>query len=143
MEETMSISRREFFRSSAGAASAGFLLDSALSKPAFAEGDGDHRSCPVQPQPIPHTIATPFGTTIHHFFPGPVEGVDPVTGHDPSEIFDFNGSVAQADLLLSGTGTDLNTGSSAAYDFHTDMRFMTGQFRAADGEIHKGAFAFI
>jgi hypothetical protein len=66
-----------------------------------------------------------------------------VTGHDPSEISDFNGVIAQADLLLSGTGTDLNTGSSAAYGFHTDMRFMSGQFRGADGVVRNGAFAFI
>jgi hypothetical protein len=138
----MSISRRNFIRASTGAASAGLVLDSALSKPLFAAEEA-HRACPVEPQPIPHTIATPFGTTIHHFFPGPVEGVDPNTGHDPSEIFDFSGVIAQADLLLSGTGTDLNTGDSAPYDFHTDMRFMKGQFVAADGNAHKGAFAFI
>jgi hypothetical protein len=138
----MGISRRNFIWSSAGAASAGLVLESTLSKPLLAVEEA-HRACPVEPQPIPHTIATPFGTTIHHFFPGPVEGVDPVTGHDPSEIFDFSGVIANADLLLSGTGTDLNTGDSAPYDFHTDMRFMKGQFVAADGNTHKGAFAFI
>jgi len=138
----MHISRRNFVWSSAGIASAGFVLDSTLSKPVLADDD-NHRECAAQPQPIPHTIATPFGTTIHHFFPGPVEGVDPVTGHDPSEIFDFSGVVAQADLLLTGEGTDLNTGDSAPYDFHADMRFMSGNFRGADGETHRGAFAFI
>jgi len=138
----MSISRRNFLWSSAGAASAGLVLDAALSKPLLASED-DGGACSAQPQPIPHTIATPFGTTIHHFFPGPVEGVNPVTGHDPSDIFDFSGTVAQTDLLLTGTGTDLNTGNSAPYDFHADMRFMAGRFRGADGEKHKGAFAFI
>jgi len=138
----MSISRRNFIRASAGAAGTGLVLSSALPKPLLAAEEA-HRACPVEPQPIPHTIATPFGTTIHHFFPGPVEGLDPVTGHDPSEIFDFSGVIAQADLLLSGIGTDLNAGDSAPYDFHTDMRFMRGQFVAADGNTHKGAFAFI
>jgi hypothetical protein len=138
----MSISRRKFFRASAGAASAGLLMDSALSKPLLAAAEA-HRACPVLPEPIPHTIATPFGTTIHHFFPGPVEGVDPNTGHDPSEITNFNGIIGQADLLLSGTGTDLNTGTTAPYGFHTDMRFFKGQFVAADGVVHKGALAFI
>lgn len=135
----MNFSRRNFIRASAGSATAGLVLDSMLAKPLLAEEE----ECQVQPQPIPHTIVTPFGTTIHHFFPGPVEGTDPVTGHDPSEIFDFSGIVAQADLLLTGTGTDLNTGDSASYDFHTDMRFMTGRFRGDDGETHRGAFAFI
>lgn len=138
----MSISRRNFIWSSASAASAGLVLDSALSKPLLASED-DAAACSAQPQPIPHTIATAFGTTIHHFFPGPVEGVDPITGHDPSEIFDFRGIVAQADLVLIGIGTDLNTDNSATYNFHTDMRFMTGQFRGADGETHRGAIAFI
>ncbi len=138
----MSISRRSFFHTSAGIAGAGLLLDAALSKPVFSAVEA-HRACPVLPEPIPHTIATPFGTTIHHFFPGPVEGVDPITGHDPSEITNFNGIIGQADLLLSGTGTDLNTGTTAPYGFHTDMRFFKGQFVAADGVVHKGALAFI
>src|SRR2546427_8397894 len=137
----MSISRRNFIRASAGAAGAGIALGSAPT-PLLAAGEA-HRTCLAQPQPIPHTIVTPFGTTIHHFFPGPVEGVDANTGHDPSEIFDFSGVIANADLLLSGTGTDLNTGDSAPYAFHTDMRFMKGQFVAADGNTDKDAFAFI
>jgi hypothetical protein len=137
----MSISRRKFFQTSAGAASLGAVLTS-TGQQLFA-AENEKPPCPIEPQPIPHTIATPFGTTIHHFFPGPVEGVDPVTGHDPSEIFDFNGMVAQADLILTGLGTDLNTGDSAPYDFHTDMRFMKGRFVAADGNTHKGTFAFI
>ena len=138
----MTISRRNFIRASAGVAGAGFALDSRLSQPLFA-ADGASRACPVQPQPIPHTIATPFGTTIHHFFPGPVEGIDANTGHDPSQIFDFSGVIANADLVLTGTGTDLESGDSAPYGFHADMRFMNGQFRAADGETHTGAFTFI
>jgi hypothetical protein len=138
----VSISRRNFIRSSAGVAGTGLVLGAALPEPLLA-ATNTHRGCPIEPQPIPHTIATPFGTTIHHFFPGPVEGVDPNTGHDPSEIFDFSGVIAQADLLLTGTGTDLNTGDSAPYGFHSDMRFMKGQFVAADGNTHKGAFAFI
>lgn len=138
----MSISRRNFIWTSSGVAGAGLVLDSTLPKSLLAT-DGEHRACPVQPQPIPHTIATPFGTTIHFFFPGKVEGVDPNTGHDPSVIFDFSGIIAGADLLLTGTGTDLVTGESAPYGFHTDMRFMSGQFVAADGETHRGAFAFI
>lgn len=137
----MSISRRNFIRASAGAASAGLVLDPTLSKPMFAAHNNS--ACPAEPQPIPHTIDTGLGTTIHHFFPGPVEGVDPVTGHDPSHIFDFSGIIAEADLLLTGTGTDLVSGDSAPYGFHTDMRFMNGEFVAADGETHRGAFAFI
>jgi hypothetical protein len=69
--------------------------------------------------------------------------VDPVTGHDPSVITNFNGIVGEVDLAFTGTGTDLNTGDSAPYGFDADCRFMQGEFVAADGKIHKGAFAFI
>jgi hypothetical protein len=137
----MSMSRRNFIWTSAGAAGVGLVLGSSA-KPLFADEEAD-RACPGEPQPIPHTIATPFGTTIHFFLPGKVEGVDPNTGHDPSVITDFSGVIAVADLNLSGIGTDLNTGASAPYDFHTDMRFMKGKFVAADGKTHRGAFAFI
>jgi hypothetical protein len=140
----MNFSRRNFMRASAGSATAGFVLDSILTKPIFAEeGEEDREECQVQPEPIPHTIATPFGTTIHFFFPGPVEGVDPVTGHDPSLITNFRGAIGEVDLAFTGTGTDLSTGDSAPYGFDADVRFMRGKFVAADGRTHRGAFAFI
>lgn len=124
----MSISRRNFIWTSAGAAGVGLVLGSSA-KPLYADEEAN-RACPIEPQPIPHTNATPFGTTIH-------------TGDDPSVITDFSGVIAQADLELSGTGTDLNTGDSAPYGFHAEMRFMKGKFVAADGKTHRGAFAFI
>jgi hypothetical protein len=140
-EDRMNISRRNFMWTSAGAAGVGLVLGSSA-KPLCAEEEVD-RACPVEPQPIPHTHATPFGTTLHNFLPGPVEGIDPDTGHDPSVITDFSGVIAQADLELSGTGTDLNTGDSAPYGFHAEIRCMQGKFRAADGNTHSGTFAFI
>jgi hypothetical protein len=138
----MQISRRIFLRASAGVAGAGLVLGSAPWTPRLAAAEAP-LVCPVEPQPIPHTNATPFGTIIRVFGPGPVEGIDPNTGHDPSLITDFSGIIAQADLNLSGTGTDLTTGESAPYEFHTDIRFMKGLFVAADGRTHQGAFAFL
>ena len=138
----MSISRRNFIRTSAGVAGAGLVLDATLPKPLLATKQ-DQPACLVQPQPIPHTIVTPFGTTIHQFGPGSVDSTDPNNGHDPLEIFDFSGIIANADMLLTGTGTDLNNGESATYGFHADMRFMSGQFVAADGETHRDTLAFI
>jgi hypothetical protein len=82
----MRISRRNFIWTSAGAAGVGLVLGSSV-KPQYADEEAD-RACPVEPQPIPHTHATPFGITLHNFFPGPVEGIDPNTGHDPSVITD-------------------------------------------------------
>ena len=91
------VSRRGFF-SSAGAASAGFFAASVLSKSANAAADTsvgiNLPGLSELPNPIPHTAQTPFGTTLHGFFPGPVEGTlaptDPTGAHpngrDPSEI---------------------------------------------------------
>jgi len=145
-----------------GAGAAGGVLGSGLWTPALGEHDDDDRDqdrdgrpCPEQ-NPIPHVnmAAGPqtFGA-FHFFFPGPVDGspaaTDPepqaahAAGRDPSLIFDFDGVVGQADLNLTGVGTDTTTGSSAPYGFHTDMRFMAGRFVGTDGRVHRGAFAFI
>lgn len=148
------LSRRGFF-SSAGAASAGLVAASVLPSSAMA---GDDQSGGVTlpglnalPDPVPHTAPTPFGTTLHGFFPGPVEGTatptDPtgahLNGRDPSPIFNFSGFIGQADLRFTGSGTDLNTGAVAPYTFNADVRFMKGTFVGTDGKARQGAFAFI
>ena len=156
------VSRRRFFGASAGAA--GAMLGSGLWTPAASahndengdENDGG-QACPAA-EPVPNMSAPPIPnptiatcTRIHGFFPGNVEGnpapTDPngpqPNGRDPSTIFNFDGVIGQADLILTGTGTDTTTGQSAPYDFGCDMRFMAGRFVATDGKMHKGAFAFI
>ena len=133
--------RRGFIRSTAGTG-AGLMLGSAIGVPAWAE-EAAHPACPAVPRPIPHITTPPGG---HFFFPGPVDAnpmTSPNAGHDPSIITDFSGVIAQADLNLSGTGTNLNTGQSATYDFHTDMRFMDGVFVGLDDEQHRGTIGFI
>jgi hypothetical protein len=134
------VSRRHFIRGVAGAAGAGIVLGAARPVPARAQAA--HPICPVVPRPIPHT-STPPGA--HFFFPGPVDAtpITSDTGHDPSIITDFQGTVAEADLTFSGTGTDLKTGKSATYDFHCDMRFMDGVFVGLDNEVHQGTIGFI
>jgi hypothetical protein len=137
-----SFSRRNLIRGAGGTvAGAGLLLGSGLRLSAREDDDDDRNRCKAVPRPIPH-ITTPPGQ--HFFFPGPVDaspGTGP--GHDPSIITDFSGVIGQADLNFSGTGTDLNTGASATYDFHTDMRFMDGVFVGLDNEKHRGTFGFI
>lgn len=146
------VSRRQFFGTSAGAA--GIMLGSGLWTPAGSD-PGPGEPSPGAPDPIPHTNAAPaaFGA-FHFFFPGPVDGSPPPpsapdpegvhpNGRDPSTIFNFDGVIGQADLTLTGTGTDTTTGDSGQYHFHTDMRFMMGKFLATDGRVHEGAFAFI
>ena len=144
-----SLSRRNLIRGAAGtAAGAGLLLGSGVRLSALADGEdeGEHNKCKAVPRPIPH-ISTPPGG--HFFFPGPVEGAPstdphfPNAGFDPSIITDFSGVIGQADLNFTGIGTDLNTGKSATYDFHTDMRFMDGIFVGLDNEKHRGTIGFI
>jgi hypothetical protein len=140
------LTRRNLIRGAAGtAAGAGLLLGSGLRLSARADDDdeGKHNKCKAVPRPISH-ISTPPGT--HFFFPGPVDAnpaTSPNTGHDPSIITDFSGVIANADLIFSGIGTNLNTGASAKYDFHADMRLMDGIFVGLDSERHRASIGFI
>jgi len=136
------LSRRSFF-SSAGVATGGLVAASIFPNLAHAnEGDSEDAGSICQaPNPIPHLSATPFGVSIHTFGPGPVDS--PLPGRDPSMIYDFRGFIGEADINLTGSGTDLNTHATAPYSFHADMRFMKGVFVGTDGQHHKGTFAFI
>ena len=142
------VSRRNLIRGAAGtAAGAGLFLGSGLQLPALADDEDEERDhkCEAIPRPIPH-ITSPPGT--HFFFPGPPGGNPsdphaPNAGFDPSTITDFKGLIANVDLTFSGKGTDLNTGKSGMYTFHTDWRFQRGVFIGADGHKHEGALSFI
>jgi hypothetical protein len=141
------ISRRNLVHGTMGAA--GAVLGSGLWTPARADDDNEGR-CGV-PLPITYTHPTPTGPPIHHYFPGPIDGsaaaTDPTgthpEGRDPSLITNFSGVVGEVDLTFSGTATDTDTGAKAGYSFHTDTRFMRGEFIGSDQQRHKGAFAFI
>jgi len=144
----------------AGVAGGGLLLGSAFPLTTFADDDDEHAEsfgagelC-SSPDPIPHVneaVLAGFGVKAHFFFPGPVEGTaapsDPTGPHpggrDPSAIYNFKGFIGGAELNLTGTGTDLTTGKSDRYSFHTDSRFMSGEFLGTDGRKHRGSFAFI
>ena len=102
--------------------------------------------CP-EPDPIPHTtLLGPPGVPIpcpiapHFFFPGNVEGLPAPTdptgpqagGRDPSTIFDFDGVIGEADVSLTGTGTDTTTGQSAPYSFDArDNALMRASLKGA------------
>lgn len=146
-----SVSRRQLFKAAGGL---GLVLGSGVWVAAHAdEGDGEAARCDkvagcVSPLPILH-ITSPPG--VHFFFPGPVTGVavpaDPTGAHpggrDPSTITNFKGFIGEADLNFSGTGTDVKTGVTGTFNFHTDTRFMKGKFIGSDEQEHHGAFAFI
>jgi hypothetical protein len=143
-----SVLRRGFLQTAAGAS---VFLSSGLSIPARADDDeGEGGRC-GQPLPILYSHPAPFGATAHGYFPGPIDGsaipTDPTgthpEGRDPSTITNFAGVVGQVDAVFSGTGMDTMTGQQASYSFHTDTRFIKGQFIGSDEQIHRGAFAFI
>lgn len=127
------------------AGAAGAILAAGLPKVALGAQPGSGL-----PTPIPH-INHPPPPGAHFFFPGHVDGSPsptdptpgPLAGRDPSTIYNFNGFIANADLVLSGTGKDLATLDTAPYTFHTDMRFMKGVFVDTTGQTRRGAFAFI
>ena len=143
------LSRRSFFGSAAAAGGA-VLLGSSMPSKVWADDDDDSSALCNLPVPIPH-INTPPPGGGHFYFPGSVHGTQAATdpsgahpgGRDPSPIFNFKGFVGQADLILTGTGTDLTTGASAPYQFHTDMRFMHGMFVGTDLVPRKASFVFI
>ena len=142
------MTRRNFFGQAAIAGGAAFLGFSNPRK-VWAEDEGLPGLCDF-PVPIPHVNTPPPGGA-HFYFAGPVDGsvvaTDPsgmhAEGRDPSVIFNFKGFIGQADLNLSGTGTDLETGASAHYKFHTDMRFMHGVFVGTDEVERRASFAFV
>lgn len=158
------VSRRRFIQGGMGAvAGAGAALGTGLWQPAFAD-DKVRRSNAV-PLPIPHRTFLPFGSTseatigVHFYFPGPVSGrkhpSDPTgstgsppsgthpEGRDPSTITNFTGFIGQFDGTFEGIGRDTTSGATTKYKFHTDTRFMTGEFIGSDERMHRGTFAFI
>ena len=148
------LSRRNLIRGAAGtAAGAGLVLGSGLRFPARADDLDEGQGLCGQPLPIPYThpTPTPTGCPIHHYFPGTITGLpaptDPLGAHpegrDPSLITNFRGVVGEVDLTFGGTARDTKTGATATYTFHTDTRFMVGDYVASDEQLHSGAFAFI
>jgi hypothetical protein len=141
------LSRRSFFGRAAAVGGAALLSSSV---PARVWADSCSPGLCDFPVPIPHINVPPPGGA-HFYFPGPVDGsavaTDPSGAHpegrDPSVIFNFKGFIGAADLNLTGTGTDLTTGATAPYQFHTDMRFMKGVFVGTDGIQRKASFAFV
>jgi hypothetical protein len=142
------LSRRTFF-GRAAATSGALLLSAGHPTQLLAQDEGLPGLCDF-PLPIPHINVPPPGGG-HFYFPGPINGAaaptDPsgahAEGRDPSVIFNFMGSVGQADFNLTGTGIDLTTGDTAPYTFHTDMRFMDGVFVGTDGVERRAAFVFV
>jgi hypothetical protein len=129
-------SRRQFVRTTAGAMAAGAALGHAI-------WPGAVRAAKSAGEPLPIPGGTPvLGGGFHVYGPG-APGLDPVSA-EPSTITDFNGFVGLA--YISGTvkRTNNSTGEIAELPFlGSDMRFMQGVFRGADGRVRRGTFGFI
>ena len=89
----------------------------------------------VLPKPIP--LGTRFlgeDRELFHFYLPP--------DNEPSTIFDFDGTVGQAEHTGTGTGKNTKTGETTQLYFLTDFRFMKGKYIGVDGRQHHGTFSF-
>ena len=129
-----SMTRRQFARAAAGTAVLGGALGSGLFKPGLA----DTRAS-FAPVPIPG--GSPFlGGSFHVFGPNSIDPIDA----EPITIANLDGSVGLAYISGMVTQTNTQTGETLRLPFtNSDMRFMQGVVRGADGRIHDGTFALV
>ena len=126
------LSRRRFARTVAGGAFAA-AVGSRLWTPSWVE------AASFAPVPIPG--GSPFlGGAFHVFGPAAFDPIDA----EPVTITNLNADVGLAYVSGMVTQTNTKTGEVIRLPFvDTDMRFMQGVFRGADGKVHQGAFAFV
>lgn len=129
-----SMTRRQFARAAAGTAVLGGALGSRLVAPALAETRAS-----FAPVPIPGGSPA-LGGSFHVFGPNLIDPIDA----EPITITNFNGFVGLSYSSGMVTRTNTHTGETLRLPFiGSDMRFMQGEFRGADGRIHEGTFALV
>jgi hypothetical protein len=129
------MTRRQFARTAAGTAVLGGALGTTFLKPALAS------NWSFAPVPIPG--GTPILKGLYHFF-GPASGTGDPIDAEPSTITNLDGFVGLAYLSGMVTRTNVKTGERLRLPFmNSDMRFMKGNFRGTDGNIHQSTFAFV
>jgi hypothetical protein len=96
------------------------------------------KTCPT-PNPIPggFQFFGPGTEVFHVFAPGVFDPIDT----DSSAITDFNGVVGYA--IIAGFGTETDAGGSRRAGYEVDIRFMQGEFVAADGKHYHRLFGFL
>ena len=130
-------SRREFVRTTGGSIAAGVALGSGILTPRRVEA-----AAPDDPLPIPGGSPT-LGGAFHVYGPSPTGFLDPIDA-EPASITNFNGVVGMAYIDGMVTQTRISNGEQARYPFvASDMRFMQGVYRGADGKPRQGTFGFI
>jgi hypothetical protein len=130
------MTRRQFARAAAGTGVLGGALGSGLFRPALAD-----KRASFAPVPVPG--GTPLlGGSFHVFAPAPT-GADPIDA-EPITITNFDGFVGLSYTSGMVKQTNTQTGETLRLPFiNSDMRFMQGEFRGADGRIHHGTFALV
>lgn len=129
-----SMTRRQFARAAAGTAIFGGALGSRLVEPALAATRAS-----FAPVPIPGGSPA-LGGSFHVFGPNSIDPIDA----EPITITNFNGFVGLSYPSGMVTQTNTRTGETLRLPFiSSDMRFMQGIFRGADGRIHDGTFALV
>jgi hypothetical protein len=136
------MTRRRFARTAAGTAALGGALGSGLLKSGLAKESPSSSPIPsFAPVPIPG--GTPALNGFYHFF-GPASGTGDPPDAEPSTITNLNGFVGIAAISGMVTRTNTKTGERLRLPFlDSDMRFMKGEFRGTDGNIHEATFAFV
>jgi hypothetical protein len=93
--------------------------------------------------PVPIPGGSPVGGGFYHIFAPALPGGDPDDA-EPATITNFKGLVGLAYISGMVTRTNVKTGEQQFLPFvDTDMRFMTGMFRATDGQVHQGTFGYV
>jgi hypothetical protein len=130
------MTRRQFTRAATGTALFGGALGAGCLKPALAD------NWSFAPVPIPG--GTPgLGGFYHVFGPSPTMGGDPINA-EPSTITNLDGFVGLAYISGMVTRRNSKTGEKLRLPFqNSDMRFMKGNFRGTDGDIHQSTFALV
>jgi len=128
------MTRRRFAGAVAGTAVFGGALSAGLLKPGIAKERGS-----FTPVPIPGG-SPGLGGAFHVFAPNVLDPPDA----EPITITNLNGFVGLAYISGMVTQTNTQTGETLRLPFlNSDMRFMQGVFRGADGELHRGSFALV
>ena len=129
------MSRRQFGRAVAGTAVLGGAVGTGLLRPDKAV------AAPGTFAPVPVSGGTPaLGGSYHVFAPALADPIDA----EPSTITNLEAFVGLAYLNGMATQTNMKTGETHRYPFlNSDMRFMTGNFRGTDGNVHQGTFALV
>jgi hypothetical protein len=133
------VSRRQFARTVAGTAAIGAALGSQVQTQERPPWRWTFAPVPI-PGGSPHIGV---GSHYHVFGSSPSPGGDPIDA-EPATITNLDAFVGLAYISGNVTQTNRKTGEQQRLPFvDSDMRFMKGIFRGTDGQIHKGAFAFV